>query len=57
MPKTVEESLLGDHSEQWTDSDCPEAKRLKVYTIKIGYCHHQLECTQYFTLEHLFEIR
>lgn len=30
MPKTVEESLLGDHSDQWMDSDCPEAKRLKV---------------------------
>merc|ERR1719354_372584 len=30
MPKTVEESLLGDHSDQWIDTDCPEAKRLKV---------------------------
>ncbi|XP_035254880.1 neurogenic locus notch homolog protein 3-like, partial [Anguilla anguilla] len=30
MPKTVEESLLGDHSDQWLDTDCPEAKRLKV---------------------------
>lgn len=30
MPKTVEESLLGDHSDPWMDSDCPEAKRLKV---------------------------
>lgn len=30
MPKTVEESLLGDHSDQWMDSDCPEPKRLKV---------------------------
>uniref|UniRef100_A0A673C0G3 Neurogenic locus notch homolog protein 2-like n=1 Tax=Sphaeramia orbicularis TaxID=375764 RepID=A0A673C0G3_9TELE len=30
MPKNVEESLLGDHSDQWMDSDCPEAKRLKV---------------------------
>ncbi|KAK5856133.1 hypothetical protein PBY51_007751 [Eleginops maclovinus] len=30
MAKTVEESLLGDHSDQWMDSDCPEAKRLKV---------------------------
>lgn len=30
IPKTVEESLLGDHSDQWMDSDCPEAKRLKV---------------------------
>lgn len=29
IPKTVEESLLGDHSDQWMD-DCPEAKRLKV---------------------------
>lgn len=32
MPKTVEESLLGDHSDQWIDTDCPEAKRLKVGT-------------------------
>ncbi|KAK1785538.1 hypothetical protein P4O66_018902 [Electrophorus voltai] len=30
MPKTVEESLLGDHSDQWIDTDCPEAKRLKM---------------------------
>uniref|UniRef100_A0AAR2JIY6 Notch receptor 3 n=1 Tax=Pygocentrus nattereri TaxID=42514 RepID=A0AAR2JIY6_PYGNA len=30
MSKTVEESLLGDHSDQWIDTDCPEAKRLKV---------------------------
>lgn len=30
IPKTVEESLLGDHSDQWMDSDCPEAKRIKV---------------------------
>lgn len=30
MPKTVEESLLADHSDQWIDTDCPEAKRLKV---------------------------
>lgn len=30
MPKTVEESLLGDHSDQWMESDCPEPKRLKV---------------------------
>lgn len=30
MPKTVEESLLGDHSDQWIDTDCPEPKRLKV---------------------------
>lgn len=30
MAKTVEESLLGDHSDQWMDSDCPEAKRIKV---------------------------
>lgn len=30
MPKTVEESLLGDHSDQWIDPDFPEAKRLKV---------------------------
>ena len=30
MPKTAEESLLGDHSDQWIDADCPEAKRLKV---------------------------
>lgn len=30
IPKTVEESLLGDHSDQWMDTDCPEAKRLKV---------------------------
>uniref|UniRef100_A0A8C9UBQ6 Notch receptor 3 n=1 Tax=Scleropages formosus TaxID=113540 RepID=A0A8C9UBQ6_SCLFO len=30
MPKAVEESLLGDHSDQWLDTDCPEAKRLKV---------------------------
>ena len=30
MPKTVEESLLGDHSDQWMDSDCPEPKRIKV---------------------------
>uniref|UniRef100_A0A673GGX8 Neurogenic locus notch homolog protein 2-like n=1 Tax=Sinocyclocheilus rhinocerous TaxID=307959 RepID=A0A673GGX8_9TELE len=30
MPKTVEESLLADHSDQWVDTDCPEAKRLKV---------------------------
>lgn len=30
MPKTVEESLLGDHSDQWIDTDCPEAKRIKV---------------------------
>lgn len=29
IPKTVEDSLLGDHSDQWMD-DCPEAKRLKV---------------------------
>uniref|UniRef100_A0A8C5BWX1 Notch receptor 3 n=1 Tax=Gadus morhua TaxID=8049 RepID=A0A8C5BWX1_GADMO len=29
MPKTVEESLLGDHSDQWMDADCPEIKRLK----------------------------
>lgn len=36
MPKTVEESLLGDHSDQWMDSDCPEAKRLKVsYTTSL----------------------
>uniref|UniRef100_A0A671QZJ3 Neurogenic locus notch homolog protein 3-like n=1 Tax=Sinocyclocheilus anshuiensis TaxID=1608454 RepID=A0A671QZJ3_9TELE len=26
----VEESLLADHSDQWIDTDCPEAKRLKV---------------------------
>lgn len=30
MPKPVEESLLGDHSDHWMDSDCPEPKRLKV---------------------------
>ncbi|MGH0171844.1 UNVERIFIED_CONTAM: hypothetical protein FKN15_061781 [Acipenser sinensis] len=30
MPKTVEQSLLSDHTEQWLDTDCPEAKRLKV---------------------------
>lgn len=30
MPKTVQESLLGDHSDQWLDPDCPEPKRLKV---------------------------
>ncbi|KAK5913900.1 hypothetical protein CgunFtcFv8_008384 [Champsocephalus gunnari] len=30
MAKTAEESLLGDHSDQWMDTDCPEAKRLKV---------------------------
>uniref|UniRef100_A0A8C1WMA3 Notch receptor 3 n=1 Tax=Cyprinus carpio TaxID=7962 RepID=A0A8C1WMA3_CYPCA len=30
MPKTAEESLLADHSDQWIDTDCPEAKRLKV---------------------------
>uniref|UniRef100_A0A8C1L6C0 Notch receptor 3 n=1 Tax=Cyprinus carpio TaxID=7962 RepID=A0A8C1L6C0_CYPCA len=30
MPKTVEESLLADHSDPWIDTDCPEAKRLKV---------------------------
>lgn len=34
MPKTVEESLLGDHSDQWMDLDCPEAKRLKVSNFK-----------------------
>lgn len=33
MPKTVEESLLGDHSDQWIDADCPEPKRLKVSQI------------------------
>ncbi len=41
MPKTVEESLLGDHSDQWMDSDCPEAKRIKVsYTTSLQtiYC-------------------
>lgn len=47
MPKTVEDSLLGDHSDQWIDSDCPEAKRLKVsytaffcnYTFSNFYKH------------------
>jgi len=33
MPKTVEESLLGDHSDQWMDPDCPEPKRLKVSNV------------------------
>lgn len=33
MPKTVQESLLGDHSDQWLDPDCPEPKRLKVTLI------------------------
>ena len=33
MPKTAEESLLGDHSDQWIDADCPEAKRLKVLLL------------------------
>lgn len=35
MPKTVEESLLGDHSDQWIDPDYPEAKRLKVNTFHV----------------------
>lgn len=42
MAKTVEESLLADHSDQWTDSDCPEAKRIKVsYTasLQLGTLH------------------
>ena len=38
MPKTVEESLLGDHSDQWIDTDCPEAKRLKVGAAVDGWC-------------------
>lgn len=38
MAKTVEESLLGDHSDQWMDSDCPEAKRIKVsYTTALQF--------------------
>jgi len=35
MPKTVEESLLGDHSDQWLEADCPEIKRLKVGHVTV----------------------
>uniref|UniRef100_A0AAY4E4J3 Notch receptor 3 n=1 Tax=Denticeps clupeoides TaxID=299321 RepID=A0AAY4E4J3_9TELE len=39
MPKTVEESLLGDHSDQWIDADCPEAKRLKARLLPPSCSH------------------
>lgn len=55
MAKTVEESLLGDHSDQWMDSDCPEAKRMKVShaTYFVGMTLPQAqerECKRYSSM-------
>lgn len=49
MAKTVEESLLGDHSDQWTDSDCPEAKRIKVKLL-YNLEHYITKTKWYFKL-------
>lgn len=53
MPKTVEESLLGDHSDSWIDTDCPEAKRLKVEEPSIlSESEDTVDCRQW-TQHHL----
>ncbi|CAB1341843.1 unnamed protein product [Coregonus sp. 'balchen'] len=53
MPKTVEESLLGDHSDSWIDTDCPEAKRLKVEEPSIlSDSEDTVDCRQW-TQHHL----
>uniref|UniRef100_A0A6Q2XNC4 Notch receptor 3 n=1 Tax=Esox lucius TaxID=8010 RepID=A0A6Q2XNC4_ESOLU len=53
MPKTVEESLLGDHSDSWIDADCPEAKRLKVEEPSIlSESEDAVDCRQW-TQHHL----
>lgn len=56
MPKTVEESLLGDHSDQWLDTDCPEAKRLKVSCF-LTLWHTQITVTWIFKKLYLKIIR
>lgn len=50
MPKPVEESLLGDHSDHWMDSDCPEPKRLKVSSVNL---HKSVRVRIYGSQQHL----
>uniref|UniRef100_A0A8C6KWI0 Notch receptor 3 n=1 Tax=Nothobranchius furzeri TaxID=105023 RepID=A0A8C6KWI0_NOTFU len=55
VPKTIDESLLGDHSDPWTESDCPETIFVLIQVEEpsmLSDCEDTVDCRQW-TQHHL----